>query len=87
MAYRVDDLIMAANAGYRESALDVADDGWIMIADSTAALSGRAASEGDVSAAVAPMDAGTGHDVRGIARLTLPARSFTVWRLRADDAQ
>lgn len=87
VAYRVDDLIMAANAGYRESALDVADDGWIMIADSTAALSGRAASEGDVSAAVAPMDAGTGHDVRGIARLTLPARSFTVWRLRADDAQ
>ena len=87
VAYRVDDLIMAANAGYRESALDVADDGWIMIADSTAALSGRAASEGDVSVAVAPMDAGTGHDVRGIARLTLPARSFTVWQRCAGDAQ
>ena len=86
-AYRVDDLIMAANAGYRESALDVADDGWIMIADSTAALSGRAASEGDVSVAVAPMDAGTGHDVRGIARLTLPARSFTVWQRCAGDTQ
>ena len=87
VAYRVGDLIMAANAGYRESALDVADDGWIMIADSTAALSGRAASEGDVSVAVAPMDAGTGHDVRGIARLTLPARSFTVWQRCAGDAQ
>ena len=85
VAYRVGDLVMAANAGYGESTLDMtggaaSDGAWSVIADSTDALSGRAT----------PPDADAetvGHGACGTAAVTLPARSFTVWRLRADDAQ
>ena len=84
VAYRVGDLVMAANAGYGESTLDMtggaASDGeWAVVADSTDALAGRAT----------PPDAGaeTGHGARGTATVTLPARSFTVWQRCVDDAQ
>ena len=84
VAYRVGDLVMAANAGYGESTLDMtggaASDGeWAVVVDSTDALAGRAT----------PPAAGaeTGHGARGTATVTLPARSFTVWQRCAGDAQ
>ena len=85
VAYRVGDLVMAANAGYGESALDMtggaaSDDEWSVIADSTDALSGRAT----------PPDADAetvGRGACGTAAVTLPARSFTVWQRCAGDAQ